>query len=267
MKANSTKQQEEIKNSPKSKPKAKKRSNSLTNSSASLLGRSISNLVICKAIVIKESAPSPYDKNSLSLKVGDTIDVIDMNETGIWTGILNKKIGTFKFIHVDIIETIKSHKNSTRSILKLAKKSINNLIESNLKLNKPFLITTTTTKTRNKLFKLRSKSDSYLYKNTKSIVFKLKASNSSPELIILANTLEKTSSSANRLQVATTTKNTSNTSAGSESFLRLSSTSYLFSSSSFSSSSFTSFNNFNSISDYLNLIDPESEDYKYHQVN
>ena len=60
----------------------------------------LSFISLCKAVVVKEFAPSPYEKNSLSLKIGDEIDVIDMNETGIWTGVLNKKIGTFKFIHV-----------------------------------------------------------------------------------------------------------------------------------------------------------------------
>jgi len=36
-------------------------------------------------------------------KKGDLIDVLDMNESGIWTGILNSKMGTFKFINVDLI--------------------------------------------------------------------------------------------------------------------------------------------------------------------
>ena len=29
-----------------------------------------------------------------------------MNESGIWTGLLNNKLGTFKFINVNIIENL-----------------------------------------------------------------------------------------------------------------------------------------------------------------
>jgi hypothetical protein len=40
-----------------------------------------------------------------------------MNETGIWTGILNKKLGTFKFIYVEIIEStnIENHINKPQA--------------------------------------------------------------------------------------------------------------------------------------------------------
>jgi hypothetical protein len=75
----------------------------------------LSFISLCKAVVIKEFAPSPYEKNSLSLKIGDEIDVIDMNETGIWTGVLNKKIGTFKFIHVYLLDTSRNNKVKTQS--------------------------------------------------------------------------------------------------------------------------------------------------------
>ena len=81
----------------------------------------------------KEFAPSPYEKNSLSLKVGDTIDVIDMNETGTWTGILNKKIGTFKFIHVEIREHEANAltQQQKQSIIKLSKQSLATFVEEN----------------------------------------------------------------------------------------------------------------------------------------
>ncbi len=75
----------------------------------------LSFISLCKAVVVKEFAPSPYEKNSLSLKLGDEIDVIDMNETGIWTGVLNKKIGTFKFIHVYLLDTSKNNKVKPQS--------------------------------------------------------------------------------------------------------------------------------------------------------
>lgn len=102
----------------------RKQSNSLKKLNQSIFEKSLNSLIICKAIVCKEFAPSPYEKNSLSLKIGDEIDVIDMSETGTWTGILNKKIGTFKFIHVNLLESI-----DNKTILK--EKSRNSLLHSN----------------------------------------------------------------------------------------------------------------------------------------
>ena len=101
----------------------RKQSNSLKKLNQSIFEKSLNSLIICKAIVCKEFAPSPYEKNSLSLKIGDEIDVIDMSETGTWTGILNKKIGTFKFIHVNLLESVD---NNT-----ILKESRNSLLHSN----------------------------------------------------------------------------------------------------------------------------------------
>lgn len=94
------------------KSNKKTRSISFDNSIKSV--NSLSNLVISKALVVQEFTPSPYDTNSLCLKVGDIIDVIDMNETGIWTGILNNKIGKFKFIYVKLIETLNQNITSVK---------------------------------------------------------------------------------------------------------------------------------------------------------
>ncbi|KAJ8394686.1 hypothetical protein AAFF_G00042860 [Aldrovandia affinis] len=47
--------------------------------------------------------PSPYDADYLKLKVGDVIDVISKPPMGIWTGMLNNKVGNFKFIYADVI--------------------------------------------------------------------------------------------------------------------------------------------------------------------
>lgn len=38
-----------------------------------------------------------------SAQKGDIIDVISMNATGVWEGRLNGKLGTFKFINVEVI--------------------------------------------------------------------------------------------------------------------------------------------------------------------
>ncbi|XP_061558112.1 uncharacterized protein LOC133415764 isoform X4 [Phycodurus eques] len=54
-----------------------------------------------RARVHTEFMPSPYDTESLKLKVGDVIDIIHKRPVGIWTGMLNNKVGNFKFVYVD----------------------------------------------------------------------------------------------------------------------------------------------------------------------
>ncbi|CAI9558299.1 unnamed protein product, partial [Staurois parvus] len=56
-----------------------------------------------RAKVHTDFTPSPYDTDSLKIKKGDIIDIIYKTPMGIWTGMLNNKIGNFKFIYVDII--------------------------------------------------------------------------------------------------------------------------------------------------------------------
>ncbi|KAG9341406.1 hypothetical protein JZ751_019214 [Albula glossodonta] len=56
-----------------------------------------------RARVHTDFVPSPYDTDSLKLKVGDVIDIISKPPMGIWTGMLNSKVGNFKFIYVDLI--------------------------------------------------------------------------------------------------------------------------------------------------------------------
>ncbi|XP_061576485.1 SAM domain-containing protein SAMSN-1a [Cololabis saira] len=57
-----------------------------------------------RARVHTDFVPSPYDTDSLKLKVGDIIQIISKPPMGIWTGMLNNKVGNFKFIYVDIVE-------------------------------------------------------------------------------------------------------------------------------------------------------------------
>ncbi|XP_062429009.1 SAM domain-containing protein SAMSN-1 isoform X2 [Rhea pennata] len=75
-----------------------------------------------RAKVHTDFTPSPYDTDSLKIKKGDIIDIICKTPMGIWTGMLNNKVGNFKFIYVDIIleeETaprkIKPHRGSKRT--------------------------------------------------------------------------------------------------------------------------------------------------------
>ncbi|XP_016131644.1 SAM and SH3 domain-containing protein 3-like [Sinocyclocheilus grahami] len=56
-----------------------------------------------RAKVHTDFVPSPYDTDSLKLKVGDIISIISKPPMGIWTGMLNNKVGNFKFIYVDVL--------------------------------------------------------------------------------------------------------------------------------------------------------------------
>ncbi|RXN13189.1 SAM and SH3 domain-containing 1-like isoform X1 [Labeo rohita] len=74
-----------------------------------------------RAKVHTDFVPSPYDTESLKLKVGDVIDIISKPAMGIWSGMLNGKIGSFKFIYVDLLveesapePRIRSHRRSRR---------------------------------------------------------------------------------------------------------------------------------------------------------
>ncbi|KAM6911517.1 SAM domain-containing protein SAMSN-1b [Lycodopsis pacificus] len=57
----------------------------------------------CRAKVHTDFVPSPYDTESLKLEVGDVIDIIAKPSMGIWTGMLNGRMGNFKFIYVDVL--------------------------------------------------------------------------------------------------------------------------------------------------------------------
>ncbi|XP_078403188.1 SAM and SH3 domain-containing protein 3 isoform X2 [Cetorhinus maximus] len=56
-----------------------------------------------RARVHTDFTPSPYDIESLKLKKGDIIDIIEKPPVGTWTGMLKNKVGSFKFIYVDIL--------------------------------------------------------------------------------------------------------------------------------------------------------------------
>uniref|UniRef100_A0A674BA44 SAM domain, SH3 domain and nuclear localisation signals 1b n=1 Tax=Salmo trutta TaxID=8032 RepID=A0A674BA44_SALTR len=75
-----------------------------------------------RARVHTDFVPSPYDTDSLKLKVGDVIEIISKPPMGIWTGMLNNKVGNFKFIYVDLIvekvpeepQNMRTHRRSRR---------------------------------------------------------------------------------------------------------------------------------------------------------
>ncbi|XP_041864707.1 SAM domain-containing protein SAMSN-1b [Melanotaenia boesemani] len=79
-----------------------------------------------RARVHTEYVPSPYDTESLRLKVGDVIDIIAKPPMGIWKGILDGRVGNFKFIYVDVLteQSLETHilgvrhKSTVREALK-----------------------------------------------------------------------------------------------------------------------------------------------------
>ncbi|XP_066591308.1 SAM and SH3 domain-containing protein 1-like isoform X2 [Prorops nasuta] len=59
--------------------------------------------VLCRARALVDYIPSPYDKDALKFKKGDVIDVVQMNKSGLWKGVVHNRIGHFKFINVEIL--------------------------------------------------------------------------------------------------------------------------------------------------------------------
>ncbi|XP_049622636.1 SAM and SH3 domain-containing protein 3 [Suncus etruscus] len=56
-----------------------------------------------RARVHTDFTPSPYDHDSLKLQKGDMIQIIEKPPVGTWLGLLNGKVGSFKFIYVDVL--------------------------------------------------------------------------------------------------------------------------------------------------------------------
>ncbi|CAN9515144.1 unnamed protein product [Ophioblennius macclurei] len=56
-----------------------------------------------RALVHTDFTPSPYDMDSLKLQKGDIIHIIEKPPVGTWTGKLNTKVGSFKFIYVNLL--------------------------------------------------------------------------------------------------------------------------------------------------------------------
>ncbi|XP_042334157.1 SAM and SH3 domain-containing protein 3 isoform X2 [Sceloporus undulatus] len=85
-----------------------------------------------RARVHTDFVPSPYDKDSLKLQKGDIIHIIAKPPVGTWTGLLNNKVGSFKFIYVDVIpeEQAPAAKSCSRSRSKRPKpKTLHELLE------------------------------------------------------------------------------------------------------------------------------------------
>ncbi|XP_075291806.1 SAM and SH3 domain-containing protein 3 isoform X2 [Opisthocomus hoazin] len=85
-----------------------------------------------RARVHTDFTPSPYDKDSLKLRKGDIIGIIEKPPVGTWTGLLNDRVGSFKFIYVDVIpeETAPARKSRGPARSKRLKpKTLHELLE------------------------------------------------------------------------------------------------------------------------------------------
>ncbi|NXR20682.1 SASH3 protein, partial [Cinclus mexicanus] len=85
-----------------------------------------------RARVHTDFTPSPYDKDSLKLRKGDIIGIIEKPPVGTWTGLLNNRVGSFKFIYVDVIpeETVPARRSRGSSRNKRIKpKTLHELLE------------------------------------------------------------------------------------------------------------------------------------------
>uniref|UniRef100_A0A8D1JZM1 SAM and SH3 domain containing 3 n=1 Tax=Sus scrofa TaxID=9823 RepID=A0A8D1JZM1_PIG len=56
-----------------------------------------------RARVHTDFTPSPYDHDSLKLQKGDVIQIVEKPPVGTWLGLLNGRLGSFKFIYVDVL--------------------------------------------------------------------------------------------------------------------------------------------------------------------
>lgn len=67
----------------------------------------------CRSGLIRLSKPA---FSALLLQSGDVIDIISKPPMGTWMGMLNGKVGTFKFIYVDVLneEEVKPKKTRRR---------------------------------------------------------------------------------------------------------------------------------------------------------
>ncbi|KAJ7990807.1 hypothetical protein DPEC_G00290740 [Dallia pectoralis] len=67
-----------------------------------------------RAMVHTDFTPSPYDTDSLKLKRGDVVDIISKPPMGTWMGLLGGKVGTFKFVYVDVLTEEEDKPKRTR---------------------------------------------------------------------------------------------------------------------------------------------------------
>ena len=65
--------------------------------------------VLGQAVAIMDFNPNPYDREALSLRRGDVVDVIETNPNGTWRGHCNGRVGNFKFLTVTTLPDRMTH--------------------------------------------------------------------------------------------------------------------------------------------------------------
>ncbi|KAG8003904.1 SAM and SH3 domain-containing protein 3 [Nibea albiflora] len=88
-----------------------------------------------RALVHTDFTPSPYDVESLKLQKGDIIYIIEKPPVGTWTGKLNNKVGSFKFIYVNLLPeesppARRRHRNNRTKRANLKPKSLEEVLDS-----------------------------------------------------------------------------------------------------------------------------------------
>lgn len=88
-----------------------------------------------RAVVHTDFTPSPYDVDSLKLQKGDIIHIIEKPPAGTWTGKLNNKVGSFKFIYVNMLPNQSPSSNRRQGRRKMSRskskpKSLEEVLDS-----------------------------------------------------------------------------------------------------------------------------------------
>ena len=69
-----------------------------------------------------DCVPNPYDKDALPFSKDDLINIIAMNAGGLWTGRCGDRVGSFKFVNVEILPNRVRRRSSSRSLRRIKRK-------------------------------------------------------------------------------------------------------------------------------------------------
>eukprot|EP00918_Siedleckia_nematoides_P055412 GHVU01120894.1.p1 GENE.GHVU01120894.1~~GHVU01120894.1.p1 ORF type:complete len:546 (-),score=59.43 GHVU01120894.1:1107-2720(-) len=84
-----------------------------------------SNVVIAKAVAKTTYIASPYDKEFITLREGEIIDIFVMDIGGNWKGQVEDRCGLFKYVHVKVIERYGIGRNPRDFAVELLLQKIN----------------------------------------------------------------------------------------------------------------------------------------------
>jgi hypothetical protein len=78
--------------------------------------------VLGQARAVVDCVPSPYDRDALPFSKDDLIDIIAMKAGGLWRGRCGHRVGTFKFVNVEILPTRSRRRSRSRSLRRIKRK-------------------------------------------------------------------------------------------------------------------------------------------------